>query len=117
MYFFADFELHTTYRIDWSLLRLYAALLLPNGIKLFETDSLLNIGYIGYNIEYPKKLHELHNDYPCGPEKIKVTRDMVSPYCQKIADIFKVSTGLVHKLIPTLENKEKYVLHDKTLQL
>lgn len=69
------------------------------------------------DIEYPKRLHDLHNDYPCGPEKIKVARDMSSPYCQKIADKFKVSTGLVHKLIQTLANKEKYVLHYKTLQL
>ena len=32
----------TTFSI--SLLQLYATLLLPNGIKLFETDSLLNTG-------------------------------------------------------------------------
>ena len=58
------------------------------------------------DLEYPKKLHDLHNDYPLAREKIKVNKDMLSPYCQKIADIFKVSIGLVHKLIPTLKNKE-----------
>ena len=52
MYYFADFELHTTYCIDWSLLGLYAALLLPNGIKLFETDSLLNIGTHRFSFNY-----------------------------------------------------------------
>ena len=43
LYYFADFELFATqYVLHISLL------LLPNGIKLFETDSLLNIGIHRY---------------------------------------------------------------------
>ncbi|XP_068749377.1 uncharacterized protein [Montipora capricornis] len=69
------------------------------------------------DLAYPEELHDLHNDYPLGPEKIKVNKDMLSNYCQEIAYKFNVSTGLVHKLIPTLSNKEKYVLHYRNLQL
>ena len=68
-------------------------------------------------VEYPQELHDLHNDYPLGPEKVKVAKDMLSDYCKKIADKFNISSGLVHKLIPTLNDKEKYILHYRNLQL
>ena len=68
------------------------------------------------DLEYPQELHDLHNDYPLGPEKIKVAKDMLSDYCTKIADKFNISSGLVHKLIPTLNDKEKYILHYRNLQ-
>ena len=68
------------------------------------------------DLEYPQEMHDLHNDYPLGPEKVKVAKDMLSDYCKKIADKFNISSGLVHKLIPTLNDKEKYILHYRNLQ-
>ena len=49
--------------------------ILPNNKKgyILETD-----------LEYPEELHELHNDYPLAAEKMKVTKDMLSPYCKTI---------------------------------
>ena len=69
------------------------------------------------DLENPTELHDLHNDYPLGPEKVKVTDEMLSNYCKKIQKKFNISTGLVHKLIPTLNDKQKYVLHYRNLQL
>ena len=52
-----------------------------------------------------------------APEKIKVTKEMLSPYCESIREKFNVSIGQVYKLIPTLNKEEKYVLHYRNLQL
>jgi len=35
------------------------------------------------DLEYPKELHDLHNDYPLGAGKVKVNKNMLSDYCKK----------------------------------
>ena len=75
-------------------------------------------GYIlEVDLEYPEELHELHNDYPLAAEKMKVTKDMLSPYCKTIQEKFGVTIGQVAKLTPTLTEKKNYVLHYRNLQL
>ena len=69
------------------------------------------------DLEYPQELHDIHNDYPVAPEKVKVSNNMLSPYCKKIAEKYNISIGLVSKLIPTLRDKKEYVLHYRNLQL
>ena len=69
------------------------------------------------DLEYPQELHDLHNDYPVCPGKVKVSNDMLSGYCKKIAEKYNISIGLVSKLIPTLRDKKEYVLHYRNLQL
>ena len=49
------------------------------------------------DLEYPEELHDFHNDYPLAPERIKINK--------------------VEKLIPTLGDKQKYVLHRENLKL
>ena len=69
------------------------------------------------DLEYPQELHDMHNDYPVCPEKVKVSKNMLSTYCKKIDKKYNISIGLVSKLIPTLRDKKEYVLHYRNLQL
>ena len=49
------------------------------------------------DLDYPWELHDLHNDYPLAPERLRRDR--------------------VEKLIPNLLDKKKYVLHRENLKL
>ena len=72
---------------------------------------------IEVDLEYPHKLHELHNDYPLAPEKLPVSGDMLSNYWKRIADKYEIKVGDVKKIIPNLGNKTNYVFHYRNLQL
>ena len=48
------------------------------------------------DLQYPEKLHDLHNDYPFCPERVKCENG-------------------VEKLIPNLRDKNKYVIHYRNL--
>ena len=103
---------------------------LPTGNFRWMTDKEINKIDLGkykadskeglileVDLEYPQELHDLHNDYPLAPEKVKASKSMLSGYCKKIAEKYKISVGLVSKLIPTLRDKKEYVLHYCNLQL
>ena len=82
-----------------------------------STDKKSDTGYIlEVDLEYPKELRKLHNDYRLAPEKLTVTNDLLSKYCKQIADKYEINVGDVKKLIPNLGNKTKYVVHYKNLQ-
>ena len=62
---------------------------------IYENSS---IGYIlGHDLEYCKKLHDSHNDYPLCPEKIEGSSDMLSKYFSDIANKYGIKVGGVKK--------------------
>ena len=69
------------------------------------------------DLEYPDALHELHNDYPLASEKLKITYYMLSNYCSSISNEYDIKIGGVNKLVPNLDNKSKYVLQYRNLEL
>ena len=63
-----------------------------------ELDDWKHLSYfLEVDLEYSEDLHDLHNDYPRAPERIKI--------------------GNVEKLIPNLNNKTNYVVHYENLKL
>ena len=71
-----------------------------HGFKWMKVDELetweLHSCILEVDLEYPKSLHDLHNDYPLAPEQIMVNK--------------------ISKLIPNLGDKKKYILHYENLK-
>ena len=57
------------------------------------TDWENNPCILEVHLEYPENLHDLHNDYPSAPERIKIDK--------------------VDKLIPNRNDKTNYVIHTR----
>ena len=71
-------------------------------VERFTTKKIAKLvknGRKGYllevDVEYPEELHEMHNNLPFMPEKMKINK--------------------VEKLVPNLYNKEEYVVHIRAL--
>ena len=97
--------LHANSLYGWAVSRKLSV----NGFKWVEKLSRFNeifiknynensdIGYfLEVDVDYPKKLFDLHKDLPFLPERKKVNK--------------------VEKLICSIEDKEKYVIHIKVLK-
>ena len=73
----------------------------PKEFDLNKCTSNSSKGCIlGVDLEYPKELRELHNDYPLAPDKIETKREMLSDYQLKITDLYNILIGNVKKLVP-----------------
>ena len=42
------------------------------------------------DLEYPKELGELHNDYPLAPDKANIEKEMLSNYQLSIANVYNI---------------------------
>ena len=50
------------------------------------------------DLEYPKELPELHNDYPLAPDKIELKREILPDYQLKIDDLYNIPVSNVKKI-------------------
>ena len=60
------------------------------------------------DIEYPKELPKLHNDYPLALDKIEIKGEIPSDYQLKIGNLYNIPIGNVKKLVPNVFDREKY---------
>ena len=58
-----------------------------DGFNINSVSEKSPVGYIlKVDLEYPEKLHLLHDDDPLAPEKLAIPYDMLSDDCNKNAD-------------------------------
>ena len=81
------------------------------------TSNSSKVCVLEVDLEYPKELHELHNDYSLAPNKIEIKREMLSESQLKTAELYNNPIGDVKKLVTNIFDKEKYVLHYENLHL
>ena len=79
----------------------------------FDVNSISETSKYGYilevDLEYPKKLHEIHNDHP-------LAHNMLS-HCLKIVYKYVLKVGGVKKLVPNLGKKSNYTVLYMNLKL
>ena len=66
----------------------------------FIEENGSNRYILEFDLVYPDKLHELHNDYPLDSEKLEISDNMLSDYCSNIGNEYGIKFGSINKLIP-----------------
>ena len=85
-------------------------------VNTYEKDNLEGF-ILEVDLEDPRELHNVHKNYPPGPEKIKIKESMLSNCCKETANKHNVSIFGVKKPVHGLGCKDKYVLHYQNFQL
>ena len=110
---------------------------LPTGLFKFLTDEEIksldfqsvaadsSTGYIlEVSLSYPKEIHESYSYYPLAPERKCILNEELSPYAKSLwkrlhrkKDVDLPPRSSVPKLITSLNDKDNYIVHYRTLQL
>ncbi len=88
-----------------------------NDILLTDDDD--EYGFIvEVDLEIPEELHEYLSDFPPAPTKEVIDVGQLGEFQQNVLERLNVKTvGGTKKLVQTLSNKERYVVHYSTLKL
>lgn len=87
------------------------------GLNITQVADDASEGYIlEVYLEYPKELHDLHNDYPLASENVFITPDMLSSYSRHLAEDLEYKPAEVRKLLPNLYDKKNYIIHYRNLK-
>lgn len=67
------------------------------------------------DLEYPKELHDTHDQYPLAPEHVEIKKSLLSKHQIKLAEDLKIKVG-GKKLCLTLQDKEAHICHYRNLK-
>jgi len=84
------------------------------GLNISDNNEIGHI--LEVDLEYPKELHDAHNEYPFCCEHINIQKDELSDYASAFIDKFNLTPGRENKLISNLNDKNRYVIHEKYLK-
>ena len=86
--FITYLDMNNLYGLGWSSYLPCGGFKWLKNVDGCDVNSVSERSPIGYflklDLEYPDKLHELHNDYPLAPGKLAVSSDMLSRYYKKL---------------------------------
>ena len=65
------------------------------------------------DLDYPKELHDAHNEYPLAPERLILHEEMISETQKQIVKCYNIPRSAMTqtKLVPNLMSKTKYAVH------
>ena len=83
---------------------------------VLEQEDCQDTGYFfEVDLEYPKELHDTHDQYPLAPEHVEIQESMLSDYQKKLAKDLEMKVG-GRKLCLTLQDKKHYICHYRNLK-
>ena len=89
----------------------------PENFSLDIVRGDSDIGHIlEVDLSYPKELHDAHNEYPYCCEHTTLRDDLLSPYAKHIAEKHELTIGKSSKLISSLTDKTRYIIHEMNLK-
>ena len=78
-----------------------------------ETGYVLEV-----DLDYPRELHASHNEFPLAPERRTITTEQCSPYTRQLIESLNIpQKKQFERLVATLIDKRRYVLHYRCLKL